>query len=325
MRILFVGGTGVISSACVSDVLSAGHTLTVVNRGRTTTRPLPPDAEVLRADVRDATAVHAAVGGRDFDVVVDFVAYEPAHVRADIRLFAGRVGHYVFISSAAVHRKPSRPFTVTEATPRRNPHWRYAQDKIACENLLTEAFHETGFPATIVRPSHTYDRTVVPVHGGWTQIDRMRRGAPVVVHGDGTSLWTLTHHTDVASRLVGLLGNRAAIGEAFTITGDDVLTWDQIHTILGRAAGVRPRLVHVPTDVIGSVDPGWGTILRGDQAHSTVFDNAKVRALVPAPAASVPFEAGAREIVAWYDAQPARRVIDDALNATIDALCSRVG
>ncbi len=324
LRILFIGGTGVISSACVPRAIEAGHALTVLNRGGTTSRPLPDGVETITADIRDAAAVKAAIAGRAFDVVVNFVAYTPDHAQSDVDIFAGRAGQYVFISSASAYQKPPRRVPVTESTPLHNPFWQYSRDKIACEELLTAAYRELGFPVTIVRPSHTYDRTSMPIDGGWTQIDRMRRGLPVVVHGDGTSLWTLTHHTDVAKAFVGLLGNARTIGEAYTITGDDVLTWDQIFTTLGRAAGTQPRIVHVPSDMIASVDPDWGAGLLGDKAHSMIFDNSKVRGIVPDYVETVPFEQGAREIIQWRDADPQRRVVNDKLNARIDELIARV-
>ena len=324
MRMLFIGGTGIISSACVPHVLAAGHDLAVLNRGGTTSRPLPDGVELLRADVRDPDGVRAAIGSREFDVVVDFVAYTPEHTESDVDIFAGRTGQYVFISSASAYQKPPRRVPVTESTPLHNPFWQYSRDKIACEELLMAAYRERDFPVTIVRPSHTYDRTSLPIEGGWTQIDRMRRGLPVLVHGDGTSLWTLTHHADFAKGFVGLLGHSRTIGEAYTITGDDVLTWNQIFTFLGHAAGAEPTLVHVPSDLIAAVDPGWGAGLLGDKAHSMTFDNSKVRALVPDFVATIPFEQGAREMIAWRDEDPARRVVDERLNAMIEHLIARV-
>jgi nucleoside-diphosphate-sugar epimerase len=324
LRILFIGGTGVISSACVPRVLAAGHELTVLNRGGTGLRPLPSGVEQLRVDIRDAEATREVLGDRDFDVVVDFVAYTTAHVQSDVDIFSSRTGQYVFISSASAYHKPPRRVPVTESTPLHNPYWQYSRDKIACEELLMAAYRDKGFPVTIVRPSHTYDRTSMPIDGGWTQIDRMRRGLPVLVHGDGTSLWTLTHHTDFAKAFVGLLGHTRSLGEAYTITGDDVLTWDQIFTLLGHAAGAEPTLVHVPSDLIASVDPDWGAGLLGDKAHSMIFDNSKIKALVPDYVATVPFEHGAREMIAWRDEDPSRRVVNEKMNATIDALIARV-
>ena len=320
MRILFIGGTGILSSACAPRVLAAGHDLALLNRGQSSIRPAAAEAELLRADIRDRASVREAVGDREFDVVVNFVAYTPEHVLSDVDTFGGRVGQYVFISSASAYQKPPRRVPVTESTPLHNPFWRYSRDKIACEETLLNAYRDTGFPVTVVRPSHTYDRASIPLHGGWTLIDRMRRGLEVIVHGDGTSLWTLTHHIDFAKGFVGLLGNTRTLGEAYTITGDDVLTWDQIYTMLGTAAGAEPRLVHLASERINAVDPGWGEGLLGDKAHSMVFDNTKIRTIVPDYVATIPFEQGAREIVAWHDEDPARCAVDEKLNATVDRL-----
>jgi nucleoside-diphosphate-sugar epimerase len=323
LRILFIGGTGIISSACAQSALAAGHRITILNRGTTALRSAPAGAEILRADVRDIASIQAAIGDREFDVVVDFVAYEPEHVRSDVDLFGGRTGQYVFISSASAYHKPPRYVPVTESTPLHNPYWQYSRNKIACEETLLRAYRETGFPVTIVRPSHTYDRTSVPILGGWTQIDRMRRGLEVVVQGDGTSLWTLTHHVDFAKGFVGLLGNSRTIGEAYTITGDDVLTWDQIFTLLGTAAGARPRLVHMASELIAALEPDWGPGLLGDKAHSMIFDNSKIRTVVPDYVATIPFEQGAREIISWRNEDPARQVVDDRVDATVERLLRR--
>jgi nucleoside-diphosphate-sugar epimerase len=229
----------------------------------------------------------------------------------------------VFISSASAYQTPPARLPVTESTPLRNPFWQYSRDKIACEDLLTAAYRADGFPATVVRPSHTYDRTLIPLEGGWTSLARMRAGKEIVVHGDGTSLWTLTHHTDFARGFVPLLGHPRTVGEAFQITSDDVLTWNQIAETLAAAAGVEARIVHVPSDVIAAADPEWGAGLLGDKAHSMVFDNTKLRSVVPAYRAVIPFEQGAREIVAWYDADPTRQVIDARHDALIDDLVAR--
>lgn len=327
LSVLFLGGSGVISSASTRLAVERGLDLTVLNRGESTTRPLPDGVRTLRADVRDPASVREALGDREFDAVVDWVAFTPEHVRTDVELFTGRTGQYVFISSASAYQTPPARLPVTESTPLRNPHWQYSRDKIACEDLLVRAYREDGFPATIVRPSHTYDRTLVPLDGGWTAMERMRRGQEVVVHGDGTSLWTLTHHTDFAQGFVPLLGHPRTLGEAFHLTSDDVLTWDQITRALAAAAGVEARIVHVPSDVIASHDPEWGAGLLGDKAHSMVFDNSKVRSVVPGYRATVPFEQGAREIVGWFDADPARKVVDARLDALMDRLVEtyRVG
>ncbi|MGH3263040.1 MAG: NAD-dependent epimerase/dehydratase family protein [Trebonia sp.] len=324
VRVLFIGGTGVISSACAREAAAAGDIeLFVLNRGRSATRCLPPGVTELRADAREPEAVRKALAGLDFDCVVDFVAFTTGHVRADLDLLRGRTGQYVFISTASAYQKPPSRLPVTESTPLRNPYWQYSRDKIACEDLLIEAYRDHGFPATIIRPSHTYDATKTVLSGGWTSLARMLAGKPVIVHGDGTSLWTVTHNTDFARAFVPLLGHPRTLGEAFHITSDDVLTWDQIAHALGAALGVTPRLAHVPSDVIAAHDPEWGAGLLGDKAHSMVFDNAKVRSVVPGWRAVVPFERGAREIAAWHRADPARQVVDDKLDALMDKLAAQ--
>jgi nucleoside-diphosphate-sugar epimerase len=322
LRVLFIGGSGVISSACSRLAVERGIELFVLNRGRSPDRPLPPEVNLLRGDIRHPAAAAEALGGREFDAVVDWVAFTPEQVQADIDLFAGRTGQYVFISSASAYQTPPSRLPVTESTPLRNPFWAYSRDKIACEDLLVAAYRDQGFPATIVRPSHTYDKTLIPLDGGWTAITRMRQGRPVVVHGDGTSLWTLTHHADFALGFVPLLGHPRTLGEAFHITSDDVLTWNQIAAALAAAAGTSADLVHVPSDAIAAADPDWGASLLGDKAHSMVFDNSKLRSVVPGYRATIPFEQGAREIVAWHDEDPARQHVDPRLDALMDKLIS---
>jgi nucleoside-diphosphate-sugar epimerase len=299
--------------------------LYVLNRGQSASRPLPPGVRELRGDARDAASVRDAVRGLDFDSVVQFVAFAPEHVRADVDLFNGRTAQYVFISTASAYQTPPARLPVTESTPLRNPFWLYSRDKIACEDVLTAEYRDSGFPATVVRPSHTYDATKTVLSGGWTSLARMLAGKPVIVHGDGTSLWTVTHHSDFARAFVPLLGHPRTVGEAFHITSDDVLTWDQIARALGAALGVTPRLVHVPSDVIASRDLEWGAGLLGDKAHSMVFDNAKIKSVVPGWHAVVPFERGAREIADWYLADPARQVVDAELDALMDKLAADYG
>jgi len=320
LRVLFIGGSGIISAACSRLAAERGIKLSVLNRGATHLRPLPPEATVLHGDIRDHLAAREALGDLEFDAVVDWVAFTPEHVQADIELFRGRTGQYVFISSASAYQTPPARVPVTESTPLRNPFWQYSRDKIACEDLLVEAYRQTGFPATIVRPSHTYDRTSIPFDGKWTALARMRAGKEVVVHGDGTSLWTLTHTADFARGFVPLLGHPRTIGDAFHITSDDVLTWNQIGEALAAAAGVTARLVHVPSDAIAAADAAWGAGLLGDKSHSMVFDNSKLRSVVPSYRAEIPFEQGAREIVGWHDEDPARQQADARLDAVMDKL-----
>lgn len=327
LRVLFIGGTGIISSACAREAVAGDHDieLSVLNRGRSDARPLPPGVRELRADARDAQAVREAIAGLEFDSVVDFVAFTPEHVRADVELLRGRTGQYVFISSASAYQTPASRLPITESTPLRNPYWQYSRDKIACEDLLVAEYRASGFPVTIVRPSHTYDATRTVLSGGWTPLARMLAGKPVILHGDGSSLWTVTHNTDFARAFVPLLGHPRTLGDAFHITADDVLSWDQIAYALGAALGVTPRLVHVPSEVIAAHDPEWGTGLLGDKTHSMVFDNAKVKSVVPGWHAVVPFERGAREIADWHLADPSRQVVDPQLDALMDKLAADFG
>jgi nucleoside-diphosphate-sugar epimerase len=323
MKVLFIGGTGIISSACSELALSQGMDLFLLNRGESS-RPVPDGATVLRGDIRDPGSVREALGDLDFDVVVDWVAFTPKHVETDLALFAGRTKQYVFISSASAYQKPLGHLPITESTPLHNPFWQYSRDKIACEDRLTRAYRKDGFPVTIVRPSHTYDRTLLPMDGGWTVVDRMRRGKPVIVHGDGTSLWTLTHHRDFAVGFVGLLGRPAVIGEAVQITGDEWLTWNQIFELVAGAAGAEANIVHVPSEMIAAFAPDWGAGLLGDKAHSVIFDNSKIKRLVPEFRATIPYARGVQEVLAWYDANPAHQIVDTELNRLMDEIIEQV-
>ena len=319
MKALFIGGTGNISSACVELALARGIEVTLLNRG-TSGRPVPNGAQVVNGDIRDPQSVRAALGSRSFDVVAEFVAFTPEHIETDLELFRGRTGQYIFISSASTYQTPPAILPVTESTVLDNPYWEYSRNKTACEERLVRAYREEKFPITIVRPSHTYSAAYVPVHGEWTTIDRMLRGEPVIVHGDGTSLWTLTHATDFAKGFVGLMGNAHAIGESFHITSDEWLTWNQIHEILAAAAGVKPTLVHVPSDLIAAYDKAWGESLLGDKTHSFILDNSNVKSLVPDFICTTPFSRGAEEIIAWHMTDPARQQVDETFNA----LCDRI-
>jgi nucleoside-diphosphate-sugar epimerase len=321
MRVLFIGGTGIISSACTELAAARGIELYLLNRARSW-RPIPDEVTRLTGDIRDPESARAAIGRMDFDVVVDWVAFTPEHVETDLELFEGRIAHFIFISSASAYQTPPNSLPVTESTLLDNPVWEYSRQKIACEERLVLAHRENSFPYTIVRPSHTYDCTLPPPHGGWTVIDRMRRGEPVVVHGDGSSVWTLTHHRDFAKGLVALLGRQDAVGEAFHITSDEWLTWDRIHQILAQAAGTTAEIVHVPSEVIHSYDREWGESLLGDKTHSMIFDNSKIKRFVPDFAATITFSQGAEEIIAWYDADPSRRTIDEDLDHTMDRIIS---
>jgi nucleoside-diphosphate-sugar epimerase len=327
MKVLFIGGTGIISSACSELAIQQGMELYLLNRG-TSIRPMAKGAIHLQADIRKHDMVITALGNRTFDAVVEWVAYTPEQVKSDIDLFRDRTGQYIFISSASAYQKPPNVLPIVESTPLVNPFWQYSRDKAACEALLEAAGRDTGFSFTVVRPSHTYDRTLLPFHGGYTSVARMRAGKPVVVHGDGTSLWTMTHHRDFAVGLVGLLGNPQAIGQTFHITSDEILSWNQIYGIVARAAGVEAELVHIPSEIIARYDPEWGSSLLGDKAHSMIFDNRKIRQVVPNFHPVIPFWQGAREIIAWYDANPARQVVDaynDRIQEKLIEVMTRAG
>lgn len=319
MKVLFIGGTGIISSACSELALQKGIDLYLLNRGQSS-RPVPAGAKLLQGDIRQPESVSSALGNLTFDSVVEWVAFTPEQVQLDLELFRQRTRQYVFISSASAYQTPPAFLPVQESTPLLNPFWQYSRDKAACEALLEQAGREDSFPFTIVRPSHTYDRTLFPFHGGYTTVARMRAGKAVIVHGDGTSLWTLTHHRDFAVGLVGLLGNPHAIGHSFHITSDEWLSWNQIYTTIAHAAGAEAQLVHVPSELIAAYDPVWGASLLGDKSHSMIFDNSKIRRLAPEFKPCIPFWQGAQEIMAWYDADPSRQVVEPYFDQLQDQL-----
>src|SRR5580765_1169033 len=320
--VLFLGGTGVISSECARYAAELGHEVTALNRGTSSTHPTPAGVRAVTGDVRDAESVRNALGDNEFDVVVDFLSFVPEHVQQQLDRFEGRTGQYLFISSASAYQTPPTHLPVTESTPLANPLWQYSRDKIACEDLLVGAYRDRALPMTIVRPSHTYDHTLPPFSGGWTVPERIRQGKPVIVPGDGTSLWTITHHTDFARAFVGLLGHPHAIGEAFHITGHEAPTWDQIARDIAAALGVGADIVHVTSDAICAADPSQTGSLLGDKSNSMLFDNAKIRSIVPGWHARVPFRRGAQEIVDWHLADRARQRVDAELDALQDQLAA---
>ena len=324
MKALFIGGTGLISSAVSRRVIERGIDLSLLNRGQRG-EFFPRGAHQIVADHRNQAAVREALRGQSFDVVADWIAYTPEQAAADIEMFSGHVSQYIFISSASAYQKPPTQYLITESTPLANPYWQYSRDKIACEELLVREYREKGFPVTIVRPSHTYGLTQIPAAVGswthpWTLVDRMRKGLPVIVPGDGTSLWTMTHNSDFAKAFVGLMGNVRAIGHAFHITSDEVLTWDQIYSLIGAAAGAQPKIVHIASDFIAAFNPDERGGLVGDKANCGVFDNTKIKTFVPGYVATVPFAEGIRESVRWFENHPERCTIDDAFNALSDRI-----
>jgi nucleoside-diphosphate-sugar epimerase len=324
MKILFIGGTGVISSACARLAIERGFDVYLLLRGEgERTRPVPTGAQVLRGDIRDAQTAEYALGQHTFDAIVDFVAFVPEHIETALTLFRARTNQYVFISSASAYKKPVVSLPITESTPLHNPFWEYSRNKIACEQRLLHAYRADGFPMTIVRPSHTYDQTLLPFEAGGTVLARIEQGKPVIVHGDGTSLWTLTHNEDFAIGLIGLLGHPAALGEAFHITSQESLPWNEIYLAIARALGKPVDLVHVPSDVIAREHEEWGAGLLGDKAHSVLFDNTKIKRLVPDFHPVIPFWQGAREIVAYHHRNPHLTRVDPVMDALMDRLVER--
>ncbi|AMM19886.1 NAD-dependent dehydratase [Frondihabitans sp. PAMC 28766] len=319
--LLVIGGTGQISAACVRDAVARGFDVTVVNRGATSSRHVPAEVETLTADVRDERSVQDALGSRRFDSVADFLTFTPDQMQCAIRLYGEICDQYVFVSSASAYQKPPAALPITENTPLFNPFWQYSRDKIACERLLRDEHARGRVRATVVRPSHTYDRTQVPLLGGWTVIDRLRRGLPISLHGDGTSPWALTHSDDFAPAFLAVLGAEAAIGEAFNIMSPELLTWNMIALDLADAAGVEvPHIVHRTTHDTVQIAPEWDEPLRGDRTHAAIFDCTKILELAPTWQQTIPFAEGARRIVRWYDADESRRVVDPHIDALYDRL-----
>lgn len=325
MNVLFIGGTGLISQAVSKLAVEKGMNLYLFNRGNRDGF-VPEGAKMIVGDIRDPESAAAALEGYEFDVVVDWIAFTPEHVQTDIDLFRGRTKQYIFISSASAYQKPLKHYIITErGTPLENPYWQYSRDKIACEQLLLYEHEASGFPFTIVRPSFTYGDTMIPASMNswshpWSLVARMRKGEPVIVHGDGLSLWTMTHNSDFAKGFVGLLGRKAAIGEAYHITSDEVLTWNQIYEAIGAAAGVEPKLVHISSDFLISYDPELKGGLLGDKAVSAVFDNSKIKSLVPEFAATVPFAEGIKRTIEWFEAHPDKCSEDEAWNEQMDRI-----
>lgn len=322
MKVLFIGGTGIISTASTALAVERGIDITLLTRGK---RDVPRGVRVIAEDV-NSPSLAERLADQKFDAVVDWIAFTPEDIERDIALFRGRTRQFVFISSASVYQKPALHYLITESTPLANPRWDYSRKKIACEERLMRAYREEGFPITIARPSLTYGETLVPlVMNSWaemsyTAVDRMLRGHKVIVPGDGSSLWGITHNTDFAKGFVGLLGHEQAIGHAFHITTDEVLTWDQLFRITGAAAGVEPNIVHIPSDFIVSCMPEKEGTLLGDKALSAVFDNSKIKRFVPGYCATTSFSEGIRRSLAWFDADASRKKIDHAANATWDKL-----
>jgi nucleoside-diphosphate-sugar epimerase len=323
MKVLFIGGTGIISASCSRLAVEMGIELAHFNRGRSHRRV--DGVKRIQGDIHDRDGARELLRGQSFDAVVNWIAFRPEQVRADIELFRGQIGQYVFISSASAYQKPVRRLPITEQTPLENPFWQYARDKARCEVILGEEYRERGFPLTIVRPSHTYDATLLPTDWGYTVLDIMKKGKKIIIPGDGTSVWVMTHASDFAAGFVPLLGNQRAIGEAFHITSDELLTWNLIYQMMAEALGVSLNALHIPSDFIARHDPEMGANLLGDKSHSVIFDNSKIRGLVPGFAPGIPFQRGVREIVQWYEQNAGWQVVDQRIDSTIDAIIDAYG
>ncbi|KAF0150827.1 MAG: nucleoside-diphosphate-sugar epimerase [Ignavibacteria bacterium] len=319
MRVLFIGGTGVISSECSKLCVDKGMDLVLLNRGKSFRKP-PSKAEIINADIRNYNSTRNALTNQKFDVVVDWIAYNEEHVKNDYEFFKYKTGQYIFISTASVYQKPVLKLPITEETPLDNPFWLYSRAKIACEKFLLKVYKENDFPFTIVRPSHTYDETKNPLKENYLPFHRMKHGKPIIIHDDGNATWTLTHAKDFAKGFVGLLGNSSTIGEAYHITTDETLTWNEIAELIAHSAGYELKAAHIPSSFIKKYDDEWGDGLLGDKAHNVKFDNSKIRKIVPEFNPAIKFEQGASEIADFY----VRRKIDNHFNEKLDLLMDKI-
>ncbi|RIX52150.1 NAD-dependent epimerase/dehydratase family protein [Paenibacillus nanensis] len=323
MKALFIGGTGTISSAITRQLVEQGCELYLLNRG-TRSGNLPAGVNLIQADINDEAQVAKLIEDHTFDVVADFIAFVPAQLERDYRLFKDKTKQFIFISSASAYQKPLSDYRINEGTPLSNPYWEYSRNKIACEDYLMKLYREEGFPVTIVRPSHTYDERSIPlgVHGRkgtWQVAKRMLEGKPVIIHGDGTSLWTMTHNSDFAKGFIGLMGNLHAIGESVQITSDESLTWNQIYEAIARALGVKLHAVHAASsflDACSTEDYRGGLI--GDKANTVVFDNSKLKRLVPGFTATTRFDQGIKQTIDYVLAHPELQTEDPEFDAWCD-------
>jgi len=318
MKVLFIGGTGIISSAVSRLAVEKGIELYHLNRGKSHRKI--EGVKNISGDIRNVEETKQVLKDYFFDVVVNWISFVPEHVQADIEIFAGKTNQYIFISSASAYQKPILKLPITEETPLINPFWQYSRDKAECERILMDANRKNNFPVTIVRPSHTYDNTLIPNDWGYTILDRMIKGKKIIIHGDGTSLWVLTHNTDFAVGFVGLFGKKEAIGEVFHITSDELLTWNQIYQMMADELGVLLNAVHIPSDFIAKYNPEHGAGLLGDKSHSVIFDNSKIKKLVPEFDCKIPFSQGVKEIIGWYKNNKDWQVVNKEINKSIDGI-----
>ena len=326
MKVLFIGGTGNISSSVSRQVLAKDMDLYILNRGIRPVKIL--GAKEIRADIQQAESARMALDGQEWDVVVNWIAFTAEDIERDLALFRGKTKQYIFISSASAYQKPLSHPIISESTPLANPLWQYSRDKIACEDRLMKAYREEAFPITIVRPSHTYD-TVIPVAiGGWqeyTIIDRLKKGKRAIIHGDGTSLWTLTHADDFAIGFIGLMGHQKAIGHSFHITSDEILCWNQVYEAVAEAFNVELRAVHIASDFICKIAPDLTGTLLGDKATSAIFDNTKIKTFVPEFRAAIRFKDGIKRTAAWFEADKKRQKFNPKKDEMMDRILKAYG
>lgn len=320
MKILFIGGTGVISSSCSELCIERGYELYLINRGKSFRKP-PLKAKILTADINDINSVRNVLANHQFDSVVDWIAFNENDVKRDYELFKDITKQYIFISSASAYHKPPVKLPITEDVPLVNPFWKYSQAKIDCEKFLMDKFQKENFPVTICRPSHTYDKTKPALRMGYLPLHRMKNGKKIIIHGDGNNLWTLTHTKDFAKGFIGLIGNPKTIGEAYHITSDKTITWNQIAEILANKSGYELKPIHIPIDFIAQHDKDWGAELYGDKAYDTYFDNSKIKSIVPDFSADTNFENDAEEIAEWYK-QPSNQIVNESMDNMMDLIIS---
>jgi len=318
MKVLFIGGTGIISSACSDLAVKKGIDLYHLNRGLSHRKI--KGVKNIKGDIRKPEEVKEILKNYKFDSVVDWIAFVPEHIKNDIKIFKDKTKQYIFISSASAYQKPIKKLPITEETPLDNPFWQYSRDKALCEKLLLNEYKKNKFPVTVVRPSHTYDKTLLPTDWGYTVIDRMKKGKKIIIPGDGTSLWVMTNHRDFAKGFVGLLGNKKAIGEAFHITSDELLTWNHIYELIAKELKVKLNYIHIPSDVIAKYDKNMGPNLLGDKAYSVIFDNTKIKKLVPEFNAEIKFAKGVKEIIKWYENNPSWQKVNKELDNMMDKM-----
>jgi nucleoside-diphosphate-sugar epimerase len=318
LKVLFIGGTGNISTSVSKLCIEKGIDLYLLNRGEREVNI--PGAKLIKGDISNLEQVTPLLKDHKWDAVVNWIAFHPNDIKRDINLFSNKTNQYIFISSASVYQKPPSHPVITESTPLYNPYWEYSQNKIACEERLNIEYRNKDFPITIIRPSLTYDTVIPLITGGWTEytiIDRMKNGKKIFVHGDGTSLWIVTHADDFAKGFVGLIGHQQAIGHAFHITSDEILTWNQIYE-----ADAEANIVHISSDFITHVDNSLVGSLLGDKAYSVIFDNTKIKTFVPGYNAIIPFSEGIKRTLAWFEEDPKRQVINEKSNDIIDKIIS---